>query len=78
MTTTAAPAKPMVCLRMAELTKKLSVSRGTIYSLLKDPDSKFPPAFSFGGRGKYFFEHEVDAWLLDQQQQHFAIGAQTH
>lgn len=78
MTTTATPTKPITCLQMAALTKKLSMSRGTIYNMLNDPDSNFPPPFSFGGRGKYYFEHEIDAWLLSQQQQHFAKGTQTH
>ena len=79
MTITAAPAvKPLTTLRMAALEKKLSVSRGTIYNMLKDPDSNFPAAFSYGGRGMYYFEHEIDAWLLLQQEQHYAKDMQTH
>jgi predicted DNA-binding transcriptional regulator AlpA len=52
---------PLATLRMADLTKKLSASRGTIYQLIAKPDSGFPAWFSYGGRGLYYFEHEVDA-----------------
>lgn len=64
---TATPSGPLATLRMADLTKKLSACRGTIYEIIKDPASKFPAAFSYGGRGVYYFAHEVDAWLLRQQ-----------
>lgn len=55
-----APAQQLVTLRMADLTKKLSASRGTVYELLKDQASGFPAGFSYGGHGVYYFEHEVD------------------
>lgn len=61
------PSQPLATLRMADLTKKLSASRGTIYDLIKDPAVGFPAAFSYGGRGVYYFAHEVDAWLIQQQ-----------
>lgn len=64
-----ATAQPLVTLRMADLTKKLSASRGTVYDLLKDQASGFPAGFSYGGRGVYYFEHEVDLWLLRQRAQ---------
>jgi predicted DNA-binding transcriptional regulator AlpA len=57
---------PLATLRMADLTKKLSACRGTIYELIKDPAAGFPAAFSYGGRGVYYFLHEVDAWLIQQ------------
>jgi predicted DNA-binding transcriptional regulator AlpA len=68
--TPATPVTPSVLLatlRMADLTKKLSACRGTIYEIIKDPAAKSPVAFSYGGRGVYYFAHEVDAWLLRQQ-----------
>lgn len=61
------PAKPLATLVMKDLTKKLNACKGTIYALMKNPASKFPTPFSYGGRGVYYFEHEVDAWLLSQQ-----------
>lgn len=64
-----APAQPLVTLRMADLTKKLSASRGTIYDLLNDKANPFPTGFTYGGRGVYYFEHEVDLWLLRQREQ---------
>lgn len=72
------PAQPLVTLRMDALTKKLSASRGTIYELLKDTNSGFPSGFSYGGRGIYYFEHEVDAWLLRQQAQNPARPVLTN
>jgi predicted DNA-binding transcriptional regulator AlpA len=57
---------PLVTVRMADLTKKLSACRGTIYEIMDDPDAGFPVGFSYGGRGVYYFEHEVDAWLIQQ------------
>jgi hypothetical protein len=35
------PSQPIAALRMADLTKKLSASRGTIYGLIKDPPVGF-------------------------------------
>ena len=63
------PAKPLSCLQMAAVAKKLSISRGSVYKLLKDPDSNFPQSFAYmGGRGQYYFEHEIDDWLSAQRQ----------
>lgn len=59
--------QPLATLRMADLAIKFSAGRGTIYDLIKDPDRGFPVAFSYGGRGVYYFTHKVDAWLLQQQ-----------
>jgi predicted DNA-binding transcriptional regulator AlpA len=73
-----AAAQPLVTLRMEALTKKLSASRGTIYDLLKDANSGFPSGFSYGGRGVYYFEHEVDAWLLQQKAQNPVRPNLTH
>lgn len=67
--TKSTPVKPLATLRMEDLTKKLSACKGTVYGLLKDETCGFPAGFSYGGRGVYYLEHEVDAWLLRQQVQ---------
>ena len=73
-----APTQPLVTLRMADLIKKLSASRGTVYDLLKDQASGFPAGFSYGGRGVYYFENEVDLWLLRQRAQNPATPVLPH
>jgi predicted DNA-binding transcriptional regulator AlpA len=61
--------KPLTCLQMAAVAKKLSISRGSVYKLLKEPDSNFPQSFAYmGGRGQYYLEHEIDDWLLAQRE----------
>ncbi|WP_211453227.1 helix-turn-helix transcriptional regulator [Collimonas antrihumi] len=60
---------PLACLQMKELTKKLSMSRSTIYKLIQNQEAEFPVGFSMmGGRGVYYLESDVDEWVLSERQ----------
>ncbi|SFB19357.1 Prophage CP4-57 regulatory protein (AlpA) [Collimonas sp. OK607] len=60
---------PLACLQMKALTKKLSMSRSSIYKLIQCQESNFPVGFPvMGGRAMYYIESEVDEWLISQRQ----------
>ncbi|MGC9185885.1 MAG: helix-turn-helix transcriptional regulator [Thiomonas sp.] len=58
-----------VLLSMAEVCARTKLGRTTIYKLMDDPDSGFPPPIKIlGQRGKgggkvVFFRAMIDAWL---------------
>jgi len=52
-------------IRMKDVTKKVGLSRSTIYQKIKH--GEFPPAFTIGGgRSVGWLESVVDAWIATQ------------
>ena len=51
-------------LRLAQVLEKVGLSRSTIYNLIAE--GSFPRKFSIGARAQGFYEHEIDAWILQR------------
>ncbi|WP_423681811.1 MULTISPECIES: helix-turn-helix transcriptional regulator [unclassified Undibacterium] len=49
-------------IRLKEVIKKVGLSRSTIYNLIED--GRFPQRLQLLERAIGFYEHEVDAWIL--------------
>jgi|SRR5450830_1864351 len=49
-------------IRIDKVIDKVGLSRSTIYNLIKE--GKFPQRVRLGARAMGFYEHEIDAWML--------------
>lgn len=58
-------AQPLRFLRMAEVQKRVGLSRATIYRFIKIKDG-FPSPISLGSSAVGWLEHEVDAWARER------------
>ncbi|MFC7514072.1 helix-turn-helix transcriptional regulator [Herbaspirillum sp. GCM10030257] len=52
---------PQVILRLPQVVQRISLSRSTIYSLIKS--GQFPRQVRLGPRAIGFLSNEIDAWL---------------
>ena len=64
---------PRRVLRMAQLREKIPLSESHLYALISQ--GRFPKPFHIaGGRASFWYEAEIDAWLLTEKE---SCGANT-
>ena len=54
-------------IKIADLQRKLSLSRTAVYDLIRR-DPTFPPTIKLGPRVPRWRESEVDAWIASREQ----------
>ena len=64
---------PRRVIRMAQLREKIPLSESHLYALIQK--QRFPKPFHIaGGRASFWYEAEIDAWLLTEKE---SCGANT-
>lgn len=51
-------------LRIVEVTAKVSLSKPTIYRMVKD--GRFPKSHKIGSRASAWLESEIDSWMMSK------------